>query len=773
ALLTAHTVDPLRLVESTCVQVVSLSNRTRYEDSLNLACVALEQLGMPVPLDDLSPSLERELDLVYDHVGNGALERLQDSPALLDDRLLGAAKLMNRAGTTAYFCMPTLSRWFQVRLARLWVEAGYCAAMLSSTGYLICATIALRGDFVTGYLIGCTALATGSVRERGTETARTQHVFGLFNSHWFQPLSEDIVHAHAAFHGLLRVGSLDFACYTFRTSQAAMLDTCANLGEMKQEVATALGFTHRTANRHAEQSYVSYRQLVRALEGKTARPGSFDDAEFDEQAHLLAAEGNTYALCFFHIYRALLACLFRDDQALVYHADEAVALTPHIPGVYPTALANLLHSLALIHRLRSASLTESPGLLEQLNANQTWLAARATDAPMNFAHLYDLVEAERLDALNQPWEAQTAFEQAIRNAQAHQRPWHHALATERAGQFYMRRGLEHAGRPLLVRAHHLYRQWGADGKAHAMQKELPFVETSLKGGSSSARGDVLDNEALLRASQALASETSQPRLVARIVELLGQLTGATDARLLLLDEEGSWHLEGGVRGTHVLERMTLLEAEERRIIATSVLRLGLKTLQPLVSEDAVIDSRFAGDPHFAGLTLCSLLALPVVVRGRISAFLTLEHRLLRAAFTSKRVETVTMLCSQMAISIENVRLYQSLERKVAERTRALEAANHQLEALSATDGLTGIANRRCFDDSLLAEWRRAARSRQPLALAMLDVDWFKRYNDSYGHQAGDECLRTIAALLQAHARRISDLTARYGGEEFAFIAPGT
>lgn len=116
---------------------------------------------------------------------------------------------------------------------------------------------------------------------------------------------------------------------------------------------------------------------------------------------------------------------------------------------------------------------------------------------------------------------------------------------------------------------------------------------------------------------------------------------------------------------------------------------------------------------------------------------------------------------------------QRLEEHVAERTLALEEANRRLEALSRTDGLTGIANRRRFDEVLASEWARSQRSGEPLALAMLDIDWFKAYNDHYGHLAGDDCLRSVAAVLSNCAARHTDLVARYGGEEFAIVAPGT
>lgn len=96
-----------------------------------------------------------------------------------------------------------------------------------------------------------------------------------------------------------------------------------------------------------------------------------------------------------------------------------------------------------------------------------------------------------------------------------------------------------------------------------------------------------------------------------------------------------------------------------------------------------------------------------------------------------------------------------------------------LRRLSSLDGLTGIANRRRFDELLGVNWSRCSRSGGPLALMILDVDFFKQYNDSYGHQMGDECLRAIAGVLTSHTNRIDDLAARYGGEEFVCLLPHT
>jgi len=112
-------------------------------------------------------------------------------------------------------------------------------------------------------------------------------------------------------------------------------------------------------------------------------------------------------------------------------------------------------------------------------------------------------------------------------------------------------------------------------------------------------------------------------------------------------------------------------------------------------------------------------------------------------------------------------------RFLRESQQKLAAANVELQKLAALDPLTGIANRRRFDETLVLEWQRGQRDKTPLSLLMVDVDHFKHYNDSYGHPAGDLALKKVAAVLTENLKRPADLVTRYGGEEFAIILPET
>lgn len=169
------------------------------------------------------------------------------------------------------------------------------------------------------------------------------------------------------------------------------------------------------------------------------------------------------------------------------------------------------------------------------------------------------------------------------------------------------------------------------------------------------------------------------------------------------------------------------------------------------------------------------LVVPIRFRDEVLGALQLESRS-ADVFTPATVLAFEAFAQQVAGAIRFASLTQQLETK----SRALEDANEHLaraietlQLISTQDGLTGIPNRRHFDETLEREWRRAARSRRPLSLLMLDIDSFKLFNDTEGHQAGDDCLRKVARTLSGTLQRAGDTIARYGGEEFAVLLPET
>jgi diguanylate cyclase (GGDEF)-like protein/PAS domain S-box-containing protein len=158
----------------------------------------------------------------------------------------------------------------------------------------------------------------------------------------------------------------------------------------------------------------------------------------------------------------------------------------------------------------------------------------------------------------------------------------------------------------------------------------------------------------------------------------------------------------------------------------------------------------------------TLLIVPIISQEKLWGLLCIEQYSPLKYWQLEEIHLLRQVVMRLGIAIKQSQLYQQLEH-----------ANQELEKLAVIDDLTKIANRRKFDQYLEKEWKRLTREKNPLSLILCDVDYFKLYNDTYGHQAGDRCLSEVAKAISKVIKRPADLVARYGGEEFAIILPNT
>ena len=173
--------------------------------------------------------------------------------------------------------------------------------------------------------------------------------------------------------------------------------------------------------------------------------------------------------------------------------------------------------------------------------------------------------------------------------------------------------------------------------------------------------------------------------------------------------------------------------------------------------------------EFEAEDIQSVLCSAMLADDKIIGFVGCDMVSRQRNWTSNDLRRLKLVGEMLANTLQNLRYRQSLQ----QIKQQLEQANAALQLQAHHDGLTGIANRRHFDNQLQQELYRCCRFEMPISLLMLDIDYFKAYNDHYGHQAGDEALQIVARILQKQVKRQGELAARYGGEEFAIILPGS
>ncbi len=450
------------------------------------------------------------------------------------------------------------------------------------------------------------------------------------------------------------------------------------------------------------------RQLVACLRGGCAEPERFAGEHADSEIMLtdFTDSGDRTGGFLIHATRAILLAFLGRHAAAVREAERAEEHLPAVRGlaVVPTLLFHAtLARLALLHRLPAA---ERVIALARIHAAIDRFGLWAETAPANSHHRLLLLTAE-LDRTEERSESAFAgFEAAI--AAAHQSGClpEEALAYEIAARALMAAGRTAAAEGHARQAHALYLRWGGDAKAAQLQAVYPVLSESTAGlgetaSPSSGTADV-DLASVLKATQAISGEIRLPALLVRLLGIALESAGAQRGALLHRDRprDGEvWRVDaaGDAATGQVTTRSDSGHEANAGIavtVPTALVNRAAASGRPVILADAGADPAFAdANPAFTGKDQAprSVLCLPIPFKGAVNDVLYLENNLLPGAFTRSRVQLLSLLTGQIAISLENARLYhklsgltQSLEVRVEQRTRELHESETRLRAVLAS-----------------------------------------------------------------------------------------
>ncbi len=751
-------------------------SQARNLDGIMTVLPVLRQLGVCFPDSPTGDDIQTALGQTAARLAQRPIEALLDLPLMTDPQKIAALKILVSISSSSYQSFPALFPLVVLKQVEISLDYGNCE--WSAFGYTTYAMVlsGLMQDFDAAYQLGQMAIDLAQRLQAKKIYGRILFLFNNNIRHHKVALKETLADLTESTALTMDLGDPEYSCLASLSYLQHAFFVGQPLGKVQAEMAFSAGVMQGVKQEIALKFTHIYQQTVLNLSADTGNdtPWILRGTAFDVTQPIPANEITTF-YCL-HSCQGMLEYWFAHYDKAEHSMQAAIAALPGaigLAGVPPVYFYDCMAKLAVL-ALRKGQVQQR--LLAGLETSFAQLQRSADFCPVNHSHRVLLVQAERLRLTEASWAVLDLYDQAIEQAHCNGYLQEEGLAHERAAEFALALGKQTIGRAYLVQAYRIYGRWGARAKVRALERAYPFLSHPDTMTETTVGYEVtpekLDLISVLKAAEVLSGEIQLDSLLKKTMAIFIENAGAQEG-LLLLPDGNNWIIAAQASLHDKTARLEKIPLAESTLVCEALVRLVMRTRQAVFLDDASQDATFRTDPQVLARGIRSVLCLPLVSHDRLSGILYLENRLTAGAFSVGRSQVLKMLTAQVSIAIENALLYQSLEFKVAERTRDLEAANRQLQALSATDGLTGIANRRKFDATLLAEWRRSGRSQHPVGLIILYVDWFKKFNDHYGHLAGDGCLRKVAEVMSTRARREGDLAARYGGEEFAFIAPNT
>jgi GAF domain-containing protein len=426
--------------------------------------------------------------------------------------------------------------------------------------------------------------------------------------------------------------------------------------------------------------------------------------EEQELINSWVAINNQWLLFFIYLAKTIYYFYFKNAVDAATHAilAEKYICSASIGGF----LHNFYFSLALLAQYKYCNINQQKEFIEQIDKNQATMKLWASSCPANFQHKYDLVAAEKARVLGRNWEAEELYEQAIKGAKKYEFIQEEALAYELAAEFYLNLKREEIGQLYLRNAYHCYERWGAIAKLQQLEAEYPQylmgitnpgIAKSLSTTTSTvgSNAEILDLSTVIKASQTLAEEIILENLLAKLMKIMIENAGAQKG-LLLLSYQDKWVIEAiatiNTNNVKVLQSIpvdTLDEASQTPLLSVSIINYVARTQENVVLNDASKREQFISDKYIIATQPKSIFCIPLVNQGKLNGILYLENNLTTGAFTPERIRILNILSSQAAISIENSRIYATLEQKVEERTQEL---SQTLEILKATQAKLEFEN---------------------------------------------------------------------------------
>lgn len=703
-------IDKVRVYE---IQIMSCMAQNQHRDAIRIALDVLALLGVSLPHQPEPTDFVQGMQEVAGALGDRTIESIIDLPMMTDPHMLAALRILASVTSAAYLTDPQLAGLITLKQIALSLQYGNAAVSpfaYAMYGLILCGVL---GDIDTGYRFGTLALKLAEYPAMREFKASTIHVATAGVRHWKEHIRDTLPSLLDAYQSGLEIGDVQYAASATYMHMVNSFLVGMNLVVLAQEKQAFSNVLAQLKQEAALTYHEIYRQVITNLISSTPDPCCLCGDIYDERVMLPKHhEAQDYAaLHLVSSHKLILNYVFgRYEEAVSYAAQAEATLAgvtaaPQVPLFY---FYDSLARLALVAEHRKLAMTgehateiadtvaggetgeesdTSPGAvhLEKVVANQEKLQQWAQHAPMNLLHKWYLVEAERARVEGRDGDAWEAYYRALTLVQEHRFLNEEALTYELLARFYAQRRQNDVASIYLRRAYYAYQSWGAHAKVQYLaERHAYLLETSDLYAQDEARTTVqihetrrsteqidgrttrtLDFSSVVKASQAISGEIVLETLLSKLMLVMLENAGA-ERGILLLDRAGEWVIEAESdihsNETRVLQSIPIATADVPHAIINYVANMR----ESIVLADAAHHDQFAQDHYIATYQPRSILCTPLINQGKLTGILYLENNQTVGVFTANRLEVLNLLYGQVAISIENARLYadtQSSEKK--------------------------------------------------------------------------------------------------------------
>ncbi len=677
------------------IRILALISESRFKEALDTGMVILGLLGYRFPEQPKKWHLLAGLVKIKIALGKTNDEAILSAKAMADPKVLAAAGILHKITSTALFSKPNLYPLIIFKRVELSLKYGedplFSFSAYTSLGIIFCSLGRLDEGFRTGKLAE-TLLARSKIKK---EKTRIAVVMNMFIRHWKEHLENTVKPLVQAIESRLETGDIEYASHAVSAYCLHIFHCGKPLRFVESEQRQYLKSIRLLEQKFDVDNVCNFHQATLNLMDGTKPLTDYSGSSFDEKTLLpvLYEERNITALFSYNLNKLYL----------YYHAGEYGKAMEHFPHVesYLTSVRALI--VVVVYNFyssltRLALLQKGDGNrrreIRHVEKNQKLMKKWALNAPMNHLHKWHLVEAEKAWVLGLWDKGKHHYKEAVLHAGKNGYIQDEALSNERYAQFLLAQGDDDFADLVMKKAQYLYGIWGAAAKVSYLQATWPNL-TGLQGPSTETlngpktdsgyaskkitSSDALDMATILKASRMISREIVLAKLIEKILGLCMENAGAEKC-FVILEQKGRLCIEGeAVAGAESFQVLSSIPVERHQGLSAPIVNYVARTKRVLILDDAASEGDFTGDPYVVRNRPRSIMCSPILNQGQISAILYMENNLSRAAFRLERMELLNALASQGAISINNARLYENLEEKVEERTRALNESLEKVE----------------------------------------------------------------------------------------------